>query len=322
MRNLLMCGVAVLLLAPAGLQADEREVTVPEGSKFFLHLDLRAFQQTRLGGRLFEMARREAMRELDKGDKHNEFEKMKEMLGFDPFDELDSLTVVGLSLEEPQKRVQLVLTFKKTTGNLEELARDLPGHNSTEYEGHTIHSAQDDDDHRIFAAIHADRNGRKRMVAARSLNDVRKMLDTLDGVSRSESKAVKLALKDSSLVHIELLEMPKAPRGPHAMAAKMLERVSLKIASVDNDMQMSLTLRTAKEKDAQRVRQMVQGLIAMAQMIEDADDELKQAQEFLEQIEVKRKGREVRIRIAVPEADLIDMIEQEMDLQLSELDSL
>ncbi len=316
MRNLLVCGIAALLLAPANLKANEREITVPSGSKFFLHVDLRAFQGTKLGARLFEMARREAMRELRNDGKRDEYEQMKEMLGFDPFNELEALTVVGSSFENPEDRVQLVLTMKKTTGNLEEIAKDLPNYSSSEYEGHAIHSATGDDNDRIYAAVHTDRNDRKRVVAARQLEDIRLMLDTLDGVSRRQAPAVKLALSDSSLLHMELLEMPKKTRGPHAAAAKMLERVRLKVASADNELLLSVVLKTAEEKQAKRVRQMVQGLLAMAQLIEDDDAELRKAQEFLEQIEVKRKGREVRIRITVPEAEIIDLIEQNMDVSI------
>lgn len=307
----------MLCLAPNAAQAEDQEVSVPEGAKFFLHVDVNAFRATGLGGRLFEMARKEAMREISQNGKDGDFEKMKETIGFDPFAELQAVTIVGSSFEDPENAVQLVLTLKKTTGNLEGLALALPNHESVEYGKHEIHSAAEDEegDERMHAAVHTDRKGQKRIVAARRIGDIKNMLDTLDGRGRGNSKAVKLALKRNNFVHIELLEIPtdQLERGPQAKAARMLEGLSLKIGSQDDAIAVSVSLKTKQEKHAEQIQQLVQGLVAMLQLANDDDEDVQRAREFLNSLKVDRDGNQVHLHLSVPEAELIDLIENEME---------
>ncbi len=317
MRSLFLAAgfVGLLCLSPDAASAEDREVKVPEGSKFFLHVDVTAFRQTALGGRLFEMARNEAMREISNKGKDSDFEKMKETIGFDPFTELQTITIVGSSFDKPEDAVQLILTLKKTTGNLETLAASLPNHESTVYHDHEIHSAAEKEDERMHAAIHTDRKGQKRIVAARRIRDVRNMLDTLDGRSQGDSKAVRLALKRNNFVHIELLEIPadQLERGPQAKAARMLDGISLKIGAQDDAISVTASLKTKEEKQAKQIQQIVQGLVAMLQLADDEDEDVRRAKEFLNNLKIKRDGNLVRVQLSVPEADLIDLIEHEMD---------
>lgn len=316
MRSLLFAGFfGLLCLSPDRLQAEDREVKIPEGAKFLLHVDVTAFRQTTLGGHLFEMARKEAMREITRKGKDGDFEKVKEAIGFDPFSELQAVTIVGSSFRDPGESLQLILTLRQTTGNLEGLALTLPNHESTEYKKHEIHSAAEDGDERMHAAIHTDPSGQKRIVAARRIGDVKNMLDTLDGRRRGSSKAVKLATRQKNFVNIELLEIPtdQLERGPQVKAARMLQGISLKVGEKDESIAITATLRTREEKKAEQIQQLVQGLVAMLHLANDENEEVQRAREFLDSLKVTRDGTEVQLKLAIPEADLIDLIEEEMD---------
>ena len=86
------------------------------------------------------------------------------------------------------------------------------------------------------------------------------------------------------------------------------------MGSDGDDLAMSVAVTTKEEKQAKQVRQMIQGLTAMIQLVDDGGEgeNLQQAKEFLESLKVKRKGNVVQIRLTVPEADVVDLIEDEM----------
>lgn len=316
-----------LMLAPAKpARAEEGDVlNVPANSKFLVHIDIGVFRETHIGGKLFEMAKHEAMKEITErhGDEDgdDDFKKLKEALGFDPFTELDAITVVGSDFKHPEDHVHLILRMKQTTGNLEGLMTSLPGYSSTEYGDHVIHTAEPDRNERVFGAIHTDQRGTKRVVAARSAKEVKALLDMLDGKSRAESKAVKLSRAEGQFVHIELLELPQEEigKGPQANVARMIQGLSINVGDDGEDVSMSVTLRTRKNQQAKQIKQMVQGLTAMIQLIQDEnqDEELERAKEFLERIEVERDGNMVRIRLVVPEDELVELIEDEMEINLN-----
>jgi hypothetical protein len=330
MRNVAVAAIMVALLVPSA-QSVAQDVTVPSDSKFFVHVNIDAFRRTQLGGRLFEMARREAMKEVlgrghdqDEEDHKQSFEKMKETLGFDPFTELDAITIVGSDFKKAEKGLHVILKLKETTGNLEGLVATLPDYAATEYGEHVIHSAAPDEDkeERAFAAIHTDGNDVKRVVAAMQMNRVKKLLDMLDGKASRESKAVRVSKDNSQFVHIELLEIPREEigKGPQANVAKMLQGITINVGDDGENLNLTMTLRTEEDRQAKQIRQMVVGFTAMIQLAQDASDEdneeMQQVQELLENLEVKRKKNTVQIRISVPEDHLVELIEKEMELEL------
>lgn len=317
MRTSLFAATMLALTLAPPISAEEGEtITVPAESKFFVHININAFRKTDIGGRLFEMAKREALQELSEKDGDENFEKMKEALGFDPFTELDAITVVGANFKKPEDSLHVIFRLKKTTGNLEGLMVSLPDYSSSEYGDHVIHSASDGEDEQAFGAIHSDRKGVKRIVAARSADRVKGLLDMLDGKKNRDSKAVKLSKSDGQFVHVELLDIPRDEigEGPQANVAKMIEGISLKIGNDGDDVSISLTLKTKEERQAKQLKQMVQGLTAMLQLVQDddGDDDLRQAKEFLERMVIKRDGNEIRIRLSVPESEVAELIEEGM----------
>ena len=321
--------VLATLLGPnawaAAQDSDSVSVSVPADSKFLVHVDIGAFRKTSVGARLFEMAKREALKEIGDDD-GNDFEELKETLGFDPFKELDAITIVGTDFGKPEDHTHVVLRMRETTGNLKSLMATLPDHDSSEYGDHTIHSASPNETRRMFGAIHTDDQRIKRVVAARTQKAVRNLLDMLDGKTRKPSKAVKLSRTEGQFVQIELLDIPRenVGRGAPVNIAELVQGLSLKVGNDDENLAITVAITTKKEQQAKQVRQMVQGMTAMIQLVDDAgegegeeDDEDegaggRWARDVLEKLKVTRKGSVVRIRLTLPEADLVEWIEQEM----------
>lgn len=309
--------VLATLLSPtlrAAVQASD-SVSVPADSKFLVHVDIGAFKKTSIGARLFEMAKREAMKEIGDDD-GKDFEDVKDALGFDPFTELDAITIVGADFKKPADHMHVVLRMRETIGNLEDLMETMPDYDSNDYGDHRIHSASPGEEQRMFGAIHTDGKRVKRVVAARTQEAVKNLLDMLDGRTRKASKAVKLSRAKDQFVHIELLDIPRENigRGPQANIARLVQGLSLKVGNDGDDLAMSVSITTKEEEQAKQVRQMIQGLAAVIQLVDDGgeDEGLQQAKDFLANLKIKRKGNVVQIRLTVPEADLVELIEGEM----------
>lgn len=316
--KLLAIGLIAGFLIPSSLAAqDDESLPVPTASRFMVHIDVKALRKTKIGGRLFEMAKQAALEEIN-DDEENTFETIRESLGFDPFTELDGITIVGTDYEEPQEELQVVVRLRKTSGNLEGMMLALPDYESTDYGKYQVHSARPDEDEQVFAAIHTNKKGNKSIVAARSLSSVKSLLDMLDG--KGAMKTVKLSRKNREFIHVEVLELPIAElgEGPQTNIAKMVQGVSLKMSDQDDSLRLNLTLKAKKEQQAKQLRQLMQGGIAMAQLIQsdDHDEDLVMLKRILQTVDIKRDGNDVNVKLAIPEKQIIDLIENEMELSL------
>ncbi len=111
--------------------ADDHKVSVPKETKFVIHLDIDAFRNTELGGMLFKMAREKAKEAIAEngGEEAPDLEKIEEMLGFDPFEELRGITIASSDYENPEKSMMAVVELGKNSGNIEGLVLGLPAMN-------------------------------------------------------------------------------------------------------------------------------------------------------------------------------------------------
>src|SRR5215471_10326205 len=173
----------------ATLRAADVEVSVPADTKFLLQLDLQAFRATPLGAKLFEIAMEKAKAEIAQGFKGGQgpdFKKLDEMLGFDPFEEIQRISVSASDFERPDKSLVISIRLRKTTGNLEGLLLGLPGYEAQAYGKYQIYSAAPDNETHVFGAIHTDAKGEKSVLFASQREAVVRLLDNLDGKATAE----------------------------------------------------------------------------------------------------------------------------------------
>ena len=85
-----MMGLA--LLSPPGQAAKLDKANVAKDSKFVMHLDFDAIRTSKLGSTVIKQARQEEGEER--------IDAMKEIIGFDPFTALKSMTMSGNGEEE------------------------------------------------------------------------------------------------------------------------------------------------------------------------------------------------------------------------------
>ncbi len=300
----------------------QSEISVPADAKFVVQVDLDTFRHTQLGKRLLSLTQQMAAEEIG-GEGKEIMQKVEESLGFNPLEEMQTLTVIGSDFENPEEHLQLMLQLGETTGNLEGMMLALPGYESEEYHDITIHSAHDDDK-RAFAAIHTGDDGNKRIVASTQRSHVIEMLDGLNGSRRGgKRRSVSWVVPEGTFLQVQILEFPSEilDEDPPGNVIKMLRDVALTVGEDGDDYVAELTLTTSDEKRAEQIQQMVTGFKAMVglfreQIEEEIGDDAEQAMHMLDQIMIDRHDSTVVIQGGVPESLIIKFLQEEADLPL------
>jgi hypothetical protein len=325
MKRWLFVQVA-FVLATAGFgpasRADELTVKVPGDTKFVLQLDLQAFRATALGGKLVDIARDKAKQELSAGGAQGKdagLDKIHEILGFDPFKEIQAILVSGSNYERPEQSVVISIRFGKSTGNLEGLLLGVPGYAAEAFGKYTIHSAAPEKDVRVFGAIHTDSKGDKTVLLASQRESVTRLLDQMDGKRAGDDsfKTIRLTSDGKPILALEVLEIPTelVGDGPQSGVVKVLRTVSLRVSESKGDLSIGLSLAAGTEQQAEQLRQMAQGLIAMLDFAQSAnpdDKDLKKAQRLVHDIKVVRDGSSLKMSLAVPADELKKLIDDQL----------
>ena len=306
------CGAMIL--------ADDHKVSVPKETKFVLHLDVDAFRHTELGEMLFKMVQEKAREAIaESGDKAPDLEKIEEMLGFDPFEELRGITIASSDYENPEKSMMAVVEIGKNAGNIEGLVLGLPGYESEEYRKHQIHSASPDEGKKVYGAIHGGASENISIVLSTSKSSVTELLDYMDGKgSKSDSfREITMGGEGKTLLSLEVLELPKeVGEGPQANIAKIVDGLSLQVSESDGDFGIGMLLTTSNEKQAEQLRQMAQGLIAMvdfAQSMDPDDDDLKKFQELAHDLKATRDSNSVKVGLSLAAEKVKSILQEAMD---------
>ena len=307
-----------------GIGADESSINVPNDTKYLLQLDLQGLRETSLGGKLLEIAKEKAKEELSdesgKG-KGPDLSKIRDMIGFDPFEEIKTIRISGSHYDTPEKSVIVSVRLGKTSGNLEGLILGLPGYSSEEYGRYTIHSATGDENQRAFGAIHTDLLGDKTVLLASQRGDLTRQLDVLDGkpLEHQTFKTVKIASDGKTILSLEVFDIPTEliGDGPQSGVAKIVRAVSVRVGELKEKLDIQLWLTTATEQQAEQLRQMAQGLIALigfAQSADPDDEDLKQFQKYLQEIKTVRDGLSLKVSLNMAVKELNELIDS-LDLK-------
>ncbi len=325
MRNWFENVVAILTLSVfAGLAIAQQQrsvpkapTSVPAGAKFCVQIDLNAIKQTKLGSMLFSLAKKKAIEELSKesGDEAG-LAKLKEMLGMDPFEDIQSITLSSEEFEQPEKSMLAVVRLKKTAGNLEGLALGLPEYKSSEYKKYVIHSAAPDSKMRVYGAVHGQEGQDRTIVLTPNKSSIESALDHLDTVTGQQSNEAH-----APLVRVQLFEIPteKVGKGPQANIAKIVKSFMLDVEDANESIALTAKMTTETEKQAEQVQQMAQGLIAMIDFAQgmDADDkDLKKIKDMLVGLKATRDGTDVQVGLKLNADKIVAEIAEEFDLEI------
>ncbi len=317
-----VAAMCLIGLAPLSLPAQSPVITIPKESKFVLQVNVPSIQKTKLGSALLEFAKAKAMEEMgDTGkDGSKGLEKIKEVIGFDPFEDIQAITFSTTDYEKPERSMLAIVRLKKNSGNLEGLALGLPQYKSSEYGKHLIHSSAPDENMRVYGAIHGEAEGDKTLVLCPSLECVQSVLDRLDGKGATNDafRTVEIASSNAPMLRLEVYDVPmdKLGDGPQVNVAKILKSFMLDVRDDSGDkIKVAAKMSAGSEKQAEQLRQMAQGMIAaidFAQGLDDNDD-LKKVRELLTSIDATRDGANVEVGVSINSSKLYDAIKEELD---------
>lgn len=321
LRRVFLLAAALVAAAcqHAAVQAADSSVNLPPDAKFVVRLDVAALQKSQVAGQVFEQVKAQVLEEMAKKDGGPTIEQIKEVVGFDPFEEVQSLVVAASDYESPEKSLVAAIKLRKTTGNLEGLMLALPGYGAERYGDHQIHSAKPEEDMEVFGAIHADGDGNRTLVVAAQRASVEKLLDSLDGKTASESEAKIASLGEGSpLLAVQVFELPPdiaEEEGPPANIAKIVSSIALQIAEVDGNVNVTTQVVSHDDQQAEQLKQMAQGLVAMVNLkvsSDPEDEKAKHLQRLLQGVAVERNAAKVEVKLSLPGDEVAKLIQEEI----------
>jgi hypothetical protein len=333
----LLASLSFLLASAGGVPGFAQTMPVPDDSKFVLNLDLQALQSSKIGGRLLSAMQESFEEEIQKSTKkfkakglkklseRNQLEKlegkdlslekMTEILGMNPLTEIQSLTITAGDFEHPEKSMLAQLKLRKNPGNIEGLLVSLPGYESTEIGGLTIHSAKPDDDNQLYGCLKQGKDGNYTFTIS---PDREKLMAVVQDMARStplmqtnldDDRKTFLSLQVTDLSGIDLGE------GPQSNVAKMLQGMNVSISEDSENLELRSTLLAATQKKAQQLRQAIQGVVAMLELAASMDesDEVQQILDQVRKLSVVQDDTKVRVKWSVPAAQVIEILESELN---------
>jgi len=307
----------------AGNAIGQNSISIPTDSKFVLQIDLQALKKSKIGSSLFEMAKEAALKEIGKNFNKDEVskDKVQEVLGMDPFEEVQSIVICSSEYENPEKSMLGMVRLKQTTGNLEGLLLGLPGYESSKHGKYEIHSAHGDSPKEgvFYGAIHKNASGNHTLIMGASKQSVTGLLDSLDASLSSATplKNVPLASDRKMLLSMQVLELPTTElgKGPQANIAALLKSVDFSISEEDDELELKGAMLASTDKQAEKIRQSIQGLSAMVELfvsMDDQDEDVQEAMKFLKKIKVTQEGESVKIKLRLPASQIAEMIKKEI----------
>lgn len=281
-------------------------ISIPADSKFVVQVDLQAAKQTHLGNLLFKLIKEKAEEEISKEGAGGErgLAKIKEMLGLDPFEEIQGLTLSASDFQHPERSALAIVKLRKNSGNLEGLVLGLPNYQASEHRSHQLHSVKMDD-HQIFGAMHGKDNQDRTLVLATSAQSIKQVLDHMDGQGSAgpEFRQIVLAQDNAPIAKLQLFEIPRENLGdgPQTNIAKILKSFLIEVRGAGENLTLHAKMSTDTEKQAEQLRQMAQGLIAMLDFARsmDSDEDLKAIQETIVGLQTTRDGTQVDVGLTV-----------------------
>ncbi len=285
--------IAAMLTWAATVQAGPVDFKdIPGDAKWFAHADVDAMRNSTL----VERAYHQAIQELPQAEEH--FQKVEEISGMDPRQDLHSLTFYGTKFV-PDRGVLIVRAdFDKA--RLEQKAQEAPDHEASRHEEWTIHTWTHDKGKPGERAVAGAFFKPSVLVFASTVDELKKALNALAGKGQS------LAGKDSALT----AEIPAGTafvaRAVGLAGAKLpakspvvekTKRISIAMGEDGGKGFFQGELAAADQQTAQQVKEIIEGGRAMVTLQHGNDADAKV---LLDALEVGLSEKVVSVELRAP----------------------
>jgi len=242
--------LTLLLITPLAQAGELVPARIPASAKWLLHADMEAMRDSETGKRVF------AAVEADHGDKLRAF---KRMFSLHPIEDLSGVTLFGDGM--PDQAVALI-EGKFDREHIEDVLKGAENHSTADHADTMIHSWRDNEvmQHAAFAEDGL-------LIFSRQERLLRQSLDVLkDGGAAPIADELFAANRGLALVDVRArLSEINLP----ADAARLLNKIrGMGMTAVEEDGRFAIrmSMETADEQDAGRVRRVLDGVFAFAEM--------------------------------------------------------
>jgi hypothetical protein len=256
-----LAGLFLLALARPSLADGLDPAQVPAGAKWVIHVDLRAVRQSQMGKAIHARFVKEERVQHALARMQNDF-------GFDPTKDLHSVTFYDDRFEAHRGVAMIELDNIDQDKLVAQLAQDKPGHTTTQHAGHTIYTWTEDEGRRHEHQVSGSFYGGRHVVFSRDTDKLANALDVLDdkaenlpGESPLSVDATPGAILVARAVGMAGLKTPF--QSPVIRDARQL---SMTFGEDDGDVFMQGMLVADSSETAARLREMIEGFYALAQV--------------------------------------------------------
>jgi hypothetical protein len=323
LRTTLAAAILLVGSFPAlSARAAEAVYRLPSETAFILNLDLQAVRNSAVGGRILDAAIDKAVEKIAKKgnvDREKALQQVAEIVGFDPLKEVKSITVSAVDYEHPEKSLVGVVQLGKSTGNLEGLLLGLPNYQVTDYEGQQIHSADREPGEAMYVAFLTGDDGNRRIVFSAQREGVESAIDQAAGKSASADGSTDFNVEqaDDRLLSLKVIKFPKdaVKEGPPANVVKLLKDATVHIDEADDRIGIHVALTATDERQAEQLRQMAEGGVAMLQFAKSAnpeDQKLQKLTSLVEEAETSLDGATATVSLKIPAGELTAILDEKL----------
>jgi hypothetical protein len=300
MRRVL-AGLLLLTLTQPGLADGLHPGQVSADAKWVIHVDFDAARQSQIGKAIHARL----MKELRV---QRALTKMQDGFGFDPTKDLHSATFYDNRFSAHRSVAIIELANVDRDRLVARLKKDKPGHTTTEHAGHTIYTWTEAEGRRHEHQVNGSFFGDRHMVFSREADKLSAALDVLDGKANSLPRESPLGVDATSgaVLVARAVGMAGQKTPFRSSVIQDARQLSLTFGEVDDDVIMQAMLVADSGETAARLRAMIEGLFALAQ-IQAGDDPL--AKKVMDGLNLVVADATIVGEWRVPSQDVLQLME-------------
>jgi hypothetical protein len=304
----IFCAGALATIGVTAMAAPLQRADVPAEPMWVLHVDCDALRPTAVGHYL--------LAEMDKPDAQAKFAVFQTLFSFDPRKQLHGLTLYS-SGKAPEDGVLLVYADFDAE-RLVTLAKAATDSRSTAYKQHVIYNWIDDKKKakngvkpRTYAAV----QGNRAVIFSQQETRVAQALDVLDRATANLSSSGVFpqlgASGDTSFIAASARKLELPDSTPNAAIFRLAKLLRLQVGEANHQIAATLSMETNDEDVAKQAASVVQGLLALAKLQTGKPE----ASKLADALSLKQDGATVVASLAMPAADVINLLKAEADKQ-------
>ena len=295
MRKVMTSMLAVAALASAAMAGAVKSQNISADAMWAIHLDAEALLRTGVAKLI--------LAEVEKKDDFlNGIAQIRQVFGLDPLRDVRGVTVYGKVLGGDQ--IVALIDATVDENNVVGMLMNNSTYRGRQYGDHTLHEWTDNGKPgKPPKTQHACFFDRTTVLIAGGLELLKGAVDVLDGKAKSMAKTggMKRLSKPPAGAFLvgaaEKVKIPVEDDNPHALVVRAITDLALQVGEAGDAVFVNFTAVTRTADRALKLRQMVQGVVAMAQtQVEQRED----IPALGEKVEITGEDTVSRLRATVP----------------------